>query len=60
MSSFGIYAIGTLILIVGVVYVCHLAHVPERWIVAVAILLLGAGTMGAVNSTKQRDKPSAD
>jgi uncharacterized membrane protein YdjX (TVP38/TMEM64 family) len=56
MSSFAIYTIGTLILIAGVVYICHLAHLQSSWIVGIAILLLGAGLMGAVNSTKQRDK----
>ncbi len=53
--SFGIYAIGTLILLAGVVYVAHLAHVPEKWIVAMALLVLGAGIMGGVSSTRQKD-----
>jgi hypothetical protein len=57
MSSFGIYAIGTLVLIAGVLYICHLVHLPQRWVIGIAILLLGAGTMGAVSSTRQRDKP---
>jgi hypothetical protein len=53
--SFGLYTLGTVILIVGVVYVCHLAHVPQHWVVAIALLLLGAGIMGAVSSTRQKD-----
>jgi hypothetical protein len=53
--SFGLYTIGTIILIAGVLYVCHLAHVPQRWEVAIALLLLGAGVMGAVSSTRQKD-----
>lgn len=53
--SFAIYLIGTLILIAGIVYVCHLAHVPERWIIGLAIVALGAGVMGAVTSTRKRD-----
>jgi hypothetical protein len=53
--SFAIYAVGTLILIAGLVYVAHLAHVPERWIIAVALLVLGAGIMGGVSSTRQKD-----
>jgi uncharacterized membrane protein HdeD (DUF308 family) len=56
MSSFAIYAIGTVILIAGVVYILHLAHMPQQWIIGLSILLLGAGIIGAVNSTKQRDK----
>jgi len=54
--SFGLYGLGTLILIVGVVYVCHLVHLPTHWTVAIAILLVGGGLMGAVNSTRQKDK----
>jgi uncharacterized membrane protein HdeD (DUF308 family) len=54
--SFALYGIGTLILIVGVLYICHLIHMPSHWMVAIGILLVGAGLMGAVNSTRQRDK----
>jgi len=57
MSSFAIYAIGTLILIAGVIYICHLVHLPQQWIIGLTILLIGAGIIGAVNSTRQRDKP---
>jgi hypothetical protein len=57
MSSFAIYGIGTVVLIVGVIYVCHLMHMPQQWIIGLSILLLGAGIMGAVSSTKQKDKP---
>jgi membrane-bound acyltransferase YfiQ involved in biofilm formation len=53
--SFALYLIGTIILIAGVAYVAHLAHVPQHWIVAIAIVLLGAGVMGAVSSTRRRD-----
>ena len=53
--SFGIYAVGTVILIAGVVYICHLAHMPSTWTGAIAIVLLGAGIMGAVSSTRQKD-----
>ncbi|MFC6646575.1 hypothetical protein ACFQBQ_13465 [Granulicella cerasi] len=53
--SFGLYTIGTIILIAGVIYVCHLAHMPSHWVAAIAIVLLGAGIMGAVNNTRQKD-----
>ena len=53
--SFTLYLIGTIILVAGVAYVAHLAHVPEHWIIAIAIVLLGAGVMGAVSSTRRRD-----
>ena len=54
--SFALYGIGTLILIVGVIYICQLVHMPTHWTVAIALLLVGAGLMGAVTSTRQRDK----
>ena len=53
--SFGLYTLGTIILIVGVLYVCHLAHVAQRWEIAIALLLLGGGIMGAVSSTRNKD-----
>jgi len=56
--SFPLYLLGTIILIGGVVYVCHLAHMPSHWVVAIAIVLLGAGVMGAVSSTRQKDPSS--
>lgn len=56
--SFGLYTLGTIILIIGVAYVCHLAHVPEKWVIAMCILILGAGIMGGVSSTRQKDSSS--
>ncbi|MDE1163092.1 MAG: hypothetical protein PW792_14300 [Acidobacteriaceae bacterium] len=53
--SFGLYLLGTAILIAGVVYVCHLAHMPSHWTAAIGIVLLGAGVMGAVSSTRHKD-----
>lgn len=53
--SFGMYLLGTIVLIIGVGYVCHLAHVPEHWIAAICIVLLGAGIMGAVGATRHKD-----
>ncbi|HEY4356242.1 MAG TPA: hypothetical protein VGN16_10880 [Acidobacteriaceae bacterium] len=53
--SFGLYLLGTIVLIAGVVYVCHLAHLPQHWVVAIAVVLLGAGIMGAVSSTRHKD-----
>jgi len=53
--SFAMYLIGTIILVAGVVYICHLAHLPSAWVGAIAIVLLGAGIMGAVSSTRHKD-----
>ena len=53
--SFGLYGLGILILIGGLVYVAVLTHVHAQWIVAMVIVLLGAGLIAAVNNTKPRD-----
>lgn len=53
--SFAIYAIGYLILIVGVAYLAHLMHIPQHYIVAGAIILVGIGVVTGVQSTRQKD-----
>jgi hypothetical protein len=53
--SFGIYAVGYLILIAGVAYLAHLMHVPETYIVAVAVILFGIGIVTGVQSTRHKD-----
>jgi uncharacterized membrane protein len=53
--SFALYTLGTLILIAGLIYVAHLVHMPEKWVIAIAVILLGAGIMGGVSSTRQKD-----
>ena len=53
--SFALYVVGMLILIGGLIYVAVLTHVHSQWIVAMVIVLAGAGLMAAVNNTKPRD-----
>jgi tellurite resistance protein TehA-like permease len=53
--SFGIYAIGFAILICGLVYAAHLMHMPQHWIVAGAIVLMGAGILSGVKATRHKD-----
>lgn len=55
MSSFGLYLIGAIILIGGLVYGAVLLHLQTQWIVVGAVILLGACVLGAVNHTRQRD-----
>ena len=52
--SFALYTLGYIILIAGVAYLAHLMHVPERYIIAIAIILFGIGVVTAVQSTRQR------
>jgi hypothetical protein len=53
--SFGIYAVGYLILIVGVAYLAHLMHIPQHYIIAIAVIMLGVGVVTGVQSTRQKD-----
>ena len=53
--SFGLYSIGFVILIGGLVYGAYLLHVPTHWIVVGAIVLLGLGVVTGVTATRQRD-----
>jgi hypothetical protein len=56
--SFGIYIVGYLIVIGGLIYGATLMHVPTRWIAVGAIVLAGLGIVTGVKSTRQKD--SAD
>jgi hypothetical protein len=53
--SFVIYAIGFVIMLIGVVYGAYLMHIPTHWIAVGAIVLLGVGILSGVKATRQRD-----
>jgi hypothetical protein len=53
--SFGLYAIGFGILIIGLIYGAFLLHLPAHWIVVGAIVLVGGGILSGVKATRQRD-----
>jgi hypothetical protein len=53
--SFGMYSVGYLILIGGVVYLAHLMRIPEHYIVAIAVIMLGIGIVTGVQTTRHRD-----
>ena len=53
--SFGIYAIGFLIVIGGLIYAATLMHIPTQWIVVGAVVLLGLGILTGVKATRQKD-----
>lgn len=53
--SFGLYSIGFVIVIAGLIYVAYLLHVPAHWIAAGTIVLLGVGVLKAVKTTRQKD-----
>ncbi len=53
--SFAIYAVGYLILIAGVAYLAHLMHIPQTYIIAVVVILLGIGVVTGVTNTRHKD-----
>ena len=53
--SFGIYAVGYLVLIAGVAYLAHLMHIPQNYIIAIGVILFGIGIVTAVQNTRRKD-----
>ena len=53
--SFGLYSAGFAILIAGLAYGAHLAHMPMHWIAVCAIIMIGIGIVSAVKATRPRD-----
>jgi len=53
--SLGLYLVGYLIVIAGVTYGMSLAHMPQRWIIVVDLILVGAAILTGVTSTRQKD-----
>ena len=54
--SFGLYALGYLIVICGLSYGATLMNVPARWIVTGAVVLAGVGIVTGVKATRQKDQ----
>jgi hypothetical protein len=53
-SSFGVYLIGFIILIIGLALGANLAGVPTVWIAVGVICLVGIGILSAVKKTQGR------
>ena len=53
--SFGLYLIGFVILIGGLVYGAAILHLAAHWIVVGAIVLLGLAILTGVKATRQKD-----
>ena len=54
--SFGLYVVGFLIVIGGLIYGAVMLHVPQHWIVVGAVILLGLAILSGVKATRQKDK----
>ncbi len=58
MSTFVIYAIGYLILLAGLIYGATLLNVPNQWIIAGSLVMLGLGIAMGVGKTRAKDIPN--
>ena len=50
--SFGLYAVGYLIVIAGVAYLASLMHIPQKYIIAIVVILLGIGIVTGVQNMR--------
>ena len=57
--AFGIYLIGYLVLIVGLVLGANILHVQTQWIVVGVVCLAGIAILHGVTVTRQKDLPKA-
>lgn len=55
MSSLGIYLLGFLVVVVGVVMALHLAGVPDAWVAVAGVVLVGIGVITGVTRMRDRD-----
>jgi len=53
--SFGLYLIGFLVLMGGLIYGATLVHMPSHWIVMLTLVLLGLGIVTGVKNTRSKD-----
>jgi hypothetical protein len=54
MSS-ALYAAAYLLLIAGVSYMAYLSHIPESYIVAIAIIMVGIGVVSGMESARLKN-----
>ncbi len=53
--SFGLYLVGFVIVIGGLIYGATLMHVATHWIVVGAVVMLGLAILSGVKATRQKD-----
>jgi hypothetical protein len=54
MSS-ALYAVGYLLLVATVSYLAYLSHIPESYIFAIGVIMLGIGVMMGLENVRQKD-----
>ncbi|MEX2281356.1 MAG: hypothetical protein WEE89_02585 [Gemmatimonadota bacterium] len=58
MSSFSIYIIGFIVLIIGLAIAATLLGAPTIWIGVGVIVMIGLGVLMGVSKTKRPDPPA--
>ncbi len=53
--SFGLYILGFLLMVIGLIYGAVMLHAPSHWIVMGTIVLVGVGILTGVKATRQKD-----
>ncbi len=56
-STSAVYLVGFIIVVAGLGYAAHLAHVPNVWIGAGVLVLLGIGILKMVTHTTTKAPP---
>ena len=60
MSNMSLYIIGVVILIAGLAWGASVAGLAPTWIAIGAVILLGAGIIGAVGRTRRPEHSPSD
>ncbi len=53
--SFLLYLVGAIVVLCGVLYAEHIAHVPQTWMIVTALIIVGGALLSGVSRTRQRD-----
>jgi hypothetical protein len=53
--SYGLYVVGFVIVIGGLIYGAVLVHMPMQWIIVGSVVLLGIAIASGVKATRQKD-----
>jgi hypothetical protein len=52
--STALYGVGYLLLVACVCYLADLTHIPEPYIAAIAVIMLGIGVVNGMESARQK------
>jgi hypothetical protein len=54
MSS-ALYAVGYLLVVAVVSYLAYLSHIPEPYIVAIVVIMLGIGVVSGIENAREKN-----